>query len=133
LTTLEVVEIDGVRRAEVHEEDEVDDFASDEFGIPSLESSSGYAEIADLLRDGDDEIQLGDASEPRTVSFFDEFLEVTVRWKGRGGQPVMPFLAKKVGDLPPEPFDDLTVLGHLGSDTNQVVIVLELFVGLVPL
>lgn len=67
----------GVLGAEVHEQDEVDDFAGDEVRVPSLESVKGHAEAVDLLGDRNDVVKLRNASISRPVARFNELLEVT--------------------------------------------------------
>ena len=82
LTARLVIEVDRVRRSDVHEEDEVDDLAGDEARVPCLESASRDAEEVDLFRDADDQIELGQARESRLVAFLNEGLEVAA-WPGR--------------------------------------------------
>ena len=76
-----MIEVDRVRRSDVHEEDEVDDLAGNEARVPCLKSASRDAEEVDLFRDADNQVELGQARKARLVAFLNEGLEVSA-WPG---------------------------------------------------
>lgn len=78
-----IIEVNGVLRPEVEQEDEVNLLARDELRVPRLESASRNAEGGDLFRDGDDKVEFGETGEAGAEAGVDKVLEIAVRRRCR--------------------------------------------------